>query len=79
MKHEILPLLVISLATGILSCSQQPPKEADSIPQTITISKEKLLDKIGYKKEDLIDKAVGQGKPLAWHMAVRLNSVTEAP
>lgn len=38
--------MVISLATGILSCSQQPPKEADSIPQTITISKEKLLDKI---------------------------------
>ena len=68
MKHEILPLLVISLATGILSCSQQPPKEADSIPQTITISKEKLLDKIK-----------GGWAGQTWHMAVRLNSVTEAP
>lgn len=46
MKHKVLPLFVISLATGIFSCSQQPTKETASIPQTITISKETLLDKI---------------------------------
>jgi len=44
--NKILLFLAIGFATGMLSCSQQTLEKTDSLPQTYTISQERLLDKI---------------------------------
>ena len=46
MMNKILLFLAIGFATGMLSCSQQTLEKTDSLPQTYTISQERLLDKI---------------------------------
>ena len=43
--NKILLFLAIGFATGMLSCSQQTLEKTDSLPQTYTISQERLLDK----------------------------------
>ena len=44
--NKILLFLAIGFATGMLSCSQQTLEKTDNLPQTYTISQERLLDKI---------------------------------
>ena len=43
MMNKILLFLAIGFATGMLSCSQQTLEKTDSLPQTYTISQERLL------------------------------------
>ena len=56
MMNKILLFLAIGFATGMLSCSQQTLEKTDSLPQTYTISQERLLDKIGF---DLVIDIIG--------------------
>lgn len=46
MRQMTLSSLLLSLALGFSSCVQQPVKKTADMPATVTISKEKLLDKI---------------------------------
>lgn len=46
MKKKILPLLAIALIPIIAPCAQQPAKKMASVPSTVMMSKEKLVDKI---------------------------------
>ena len=47
MKKAILQMLAVVLIGGAVSCSQQPAgQKTATLPETFTISREKLLDKI---------------------------------
>mgnify|MGYP003163135760 CR=1 FL=1 len=67
MMNKILLFLAIGFATGMLSCSQQTLEKTDSLPQTYTISQERLLDKI---KGGWAGQTIGVAYRLAMQMGV---------